>query len=126
MAAPSKLQRPVGDRVKTDARDAEHLARLALLGQITPVRVPGGADEAARDLVRAREDIRADLMRAKHRVSKLLLRHGLIHSTGKAWTHAHHIWLHHQHFENAALQAAYESSLEAAELTLDRRNRLDA
>jgi transposase len=53
VAAPSKLQRPPGDRVKTDARDAEHLARLALLGQITPVRVPGPTDEAARDLVRA-------------------------------------------------------------------------
>lgn len=73
VAAPSKLQRPPGDRVKTDARDAEHLARLALLGQITPVWVPGNADEAARDLVRAREDVRADLMRARHRISKLLL-----------------------------------------------------
>ena len=72
VAAPSKLQRPPGDRVKTDARDAEHLARLALLGQITPVRVPGPSQEAARDLVRAREDVRADLMRARHRVSKLL------------------------------------------------------
>jgi transposase len=52
VAAPSRLQRPSGDRVKTDARDAEHLARLALLGQITPVRVPGPSDEAARDLYR--------------------------------------------------------------------------
>lgn len=96
-AAPSKLQRPVGDRVKTDARDAEHLARLALPGQITPVGVPN-----------------------------LLLRHGLVYSAGKAWTEAHHIWLHRQHFENPALQAAYEASLETAELALDRRNRLDA
>jgi transposase len=78
VAAPSELQPPPGDRVKTDARDAEHLARLALLGQITPVRVPGHADEAARDLVRAREEVRADLMRARHRISKLLLRHGLV------------------------------------------------
>ena len=125
VAAPSKLQRPSGDRVKTDARDAEHLARLALLGQISPVRVPGRAHEAARDLVRAREDVRADLMRARHRVSKLLLRHGLVYSGGQAWTDAHHTWLHRQHFDNPALQAAYEASLETAELTLDRRNRLD-
>jgi hypothetical protein len=68
VAAPSELQWPSGDRVKTDARDAEHLARLALLGQIVPVRVPSPTDEAARDLVRAREDVRADLMRARHRV----------------------------------------------------------
>ena len=126
VAAPSKLQRPSGDRIKTDVRDAEHLARLALLGQVSPVRVPGRADEAARDLVRAREDVRADLMRARHRVSKLLLRHGLIYSGGQAWTDAHHTWLHRQHFDNPALQAAYEASLETAELTLDRRNRLDA
>jgi hypothetical protein len=57
-------------------RDAEHLARSALLGQIVPVRVPSPTDEAARDLVRAREDVRADLMRARRRISKLLLRHG--------------------------------------------------
>lgn len=96
VAAPSKLQRPSGDRVKTDARDAEHLARLTLLGQITPVRVPAPSQEAAQDLVRAREDVRADLMRARNRLSKLLLRHGLVSSGGDAWTDAHHTWLHRQ------------------------------
>ena len=55
VAAPSKLQRPAGDRVKTDARDAAHLARLLHLGQIVEVTVPGAGQEAARDLVRARE-----------------------------------------------------------------------
>src|SRR6476469_8503473 len=74
VAAPSKLQRPSGDRVKTDRNDALHLARLLKLDQITEVVVPEPAQEAARDLVRAREDIRGDLMRARHRVSKLLLR----------------------------------------------------
>ena len=71
VAAPSKI-RPAADRVKTDRRDAERLARLLRLGEITPVRVPGPAEEAARDLVRAREDARGDLMRARHRLSKLL------------------------------------------------------
>jgi transposase len=64
VAAPSKLQRPSGDRVKTDAKDALHLARLLRLGEITPVAVPSLEQEAARDLVRAREDCRGDLMRA--------------------------------------------------------------
>ena len=63
VAAPSKLQRPAGDRVKTDARDARHLARLLQLDEIVPVSVPSVTQEAARDLVRAREDIRGDLMR---------------------------------------------------------------
>ncbi|MGO9067393.1 IS110 family transposase, partial [Mycobacterium sp.] len=62
VAAPSKLQRPSGDRVKTDARDAAHLARLLHLGQIVEVTIPSVAQEAARDLVRAREDCRGDLM----------------------------------------------------------------
>lgn len=61
-----------------------------------PVRVPVPSQEAAQDLVRAREDVRADLMRARNRLSKLLLRHGLVSSGGDAWTGAHHTWLHRQ------------------------------
>src|SRR3954470_20871401 len=75
VAAPSKLQRPSGDRVKTDQRDALHLARLLRLDEVTSVTVPSVGQEAARDLVRAREDARGDLMRARHRLSKLLPRH---------------------------------------------------
>jgi transposase len=89
VAAPSKLQRPAGDRIKTDKKDALHLARLLRLGEITPVAVPTVAQEAARDLVRAREDARGDLMRARHRLSKLLLRHGIVYSGGRAWTGKH-------------------------------------
>ncbi|KMO71293.1 Transposase [Mycolicibacterium obuense] len=66
VAAPSKLIRPSGDRVKTDARDAAHLTRLLRLGEITAVVVPDAELEAVRDLVRAREDARADLMRVRH------------------------------------------------------------
>src|SRR3954467_14243387 len=86
VAALSKLIRPAGDRVKTDARDAAHLARLLHLGQITAVTIPSASQEAARDLVRARDDCRGDLMTARHRVSKLLLRQGIVYSGGKAWT----------------------------------------
>jgi transposase len=86
VAAPSKLQRPSGDRVKTDARDAVHLARLLRLDEIAAVSVPSADQEAARDLVRAREDCRGDLMRARHRLSKLLLRHGIVYDDGAAWT----------------------------------------
>ena len=89
VAAPSKLLRPSGDRVKTDARDAAHLARLLHLGQIVAVTIPSASQEAARDLVRAREDCRGDLMSARHRVSKLLLRQGIIYSGGKTWTGKH-------------------------------------
>src|SRR5688572_9514109 len=86
VVAPSKLERPPGDRVKTDKRDAARLARLLHIGELPEVRVPGQAEEAARDLVRAREDTRTDLMRARHRCSKLLLRHGIVYWQGRAWT----------------------------------------
>jgi transposase len=69
VAAPSKIPRASGERVKTDRRDAERLARLLRLGELVSVRVPDPLEEAARDLVRAREDARADLMRARHRLS---------------------------------------------------------
>jgi transposase len=81
VAAPSKLIRPPGDRVKTDARDARHLARLLHLGEIVEVTVPTVAQNAARDLVRAREDCR-DLLAVRHRLSKLLLRLGIVYSPG--------------------------------------------
>ena len=125
VAAPSKMQRPSGDRVKTDARDALLLARLLRLGEIVEVAVPSLAQEAARDLVRAREDVRGDLMRSRHRTSKLLLRQGIVWSGGTAWTVAHHDWLRRQHFDSPALAVAYDSALETVLLTADRRDRLD-
>src|SRR5450432_3707817 len=93
VAAPSKIPRASGDRVKTDRRDAEHLARLLLAGKLHPVRVPGHEEEALRDLVRAREAVRVDLMRCRHRLSTLLLRHGIRFDDGRAWTERHRQWL---------------------------------
>src|SRR5215210_5248743 len=94
VCAPGKIPRAAGDRVKTDRRDAEHLVRLLWAGKLHPVRVPGVEEEALRDLVRAREDVRVDLMRARHRLSKLLLRHDVrFDGTARAWTLAHRDWL---------------------------------
>jgi len=126
VAAPSKLNRPAGERVKTDARDALLLARLLRNDDITAVRVPSVTEEAARDLVRAREDVRGDLMRARHRVSKLLLRHGHVYYGGQAWSAKHHAWLHRIRFDLSGTQASYEADLEAVEFAVARRNRLDA
>ena len=126
VAAPSKLQRPAGDRVKTDARDAVHLARLLRLDEVTAVVVPSVEQEAARDLVRAREDCRGDLMRARHRLSKLLLRHGIVYSGGKAWTGVHDVWLRQQRFDAPAVQFAFESDYDTVLATSARRDRLDA
>jgi transposase len=125
IAAPSKLQRPSGDRVKTDARDAMHLAKLLRLDEIVSVSVPSVEQEAARDLVRAREDARGDLMRARHRVSKLLLRQGIVYYGGKAWTGIHLAWLRAQHFDAPGLQFAFDAEHEAVLQAEARRDRLD-
>ena len=126
VAAPSKLQRPAGDRVKTDARDAVYLARLLRLDEITPVSVPSLEQETARDLVRAREDSRGDLMRARHRLSKLLLRHGLVYSGGKAWTVRHDAWLRAQRLDTPTAQLTLESDYDTVLTVTARRARLDA
>src|SRR5438477_4601155 len=121
VAAPSKI-RPAAGRVKTDRRDAERLARLLRLGEITSVRVPGPEEEAARDLVRAREDARGDLMRARHRLSKLLLRHGAVYDA-TAWTRAHDAWLRKQRFQSGPLAIVFD---ECYGRMLDARTRRDA
>jgi transposase len=129
VAAPSKLQRPAGDRVKTDARDAVHLARLLRLDEITPVAVPTLDQEAARDLVRAREDCRGDLMRARHRLSKLLLRHGIVYSGGQAWTGKHDQWLRQEALPGLSLaptRLAFDADYEHVRTVRARRDRLDA
>ncbi|WP_237141510.1 IS110 family transposase [Serinicoccus hydrothermalis] len=129
VAAPSKVQRPSGDRVKTDAKDAVHLARLLRMDEITPVAVPSVDQEAARDLVRAREDARGDLMRTRHRLSKLLLRHGIVYSGGAAWTGRHDAWLRTSalpQLTSAATRLTFDSDYEAVRGTLARRDRLDA
>lgn len=98
VAAPSKLQRPSGSRVKTDAIDAEHFSRLLRLDAFTAVTVLDEFTEAARDLARAREDCCSDLMRARHRLSKLLLSHGIIYSGAQTWVSAHGAWLRRQRY----------------------------
>lgn len=124
IAAPSKIPRAPGQRVKNDRSDAERLARLLRAGDLTPVAVPSPADEGARDLVRAREDARADLMRARHRLSKMLLRYGHLYD-GRAWTGAHDAWLRRQRLADPSAQAAlgdyYDTMLQARL----RRDRLD-
>jgi transposase len=124
VAAPSKIPRASAERVKTDRRDAERLARLLRLGELVAVRVPDPLEEAARDLVRARADVRVDLMRARHRLSKLLLRHGLVYDAS-AWTLAHDRWLHRQRFESRPLELAFEECYGAMLQAKVRRDGLD-
>lgn len=127
VCAPGLIPRVPAERVKTDARDADRLARLLAAGELVGVRVPSPAEEQLRDLVRAREDLRADLMRARHRLSKLLLRRGLRYPGPRgAWTQAHLAWIGALRPDDAptrAVLADYRSGLEAL---LQRRTVLEA
>jgi transposase len=125
VAAPSKIPRAAGDRVKTDRRDAELLARLLLAGKLHAVRVPGDEEEALRDLVRARDQVRMDLMRCRHRVSKLLLRHGIRFDDGQAWTERHRRWLAGVGLPWPAAQATLLDARGAIDALVHRRERLE-
>ena len=125
VVAPSKLERPPGDRIKTDRRDARRLARLLHIGEVTGIRIPTVDEEDARDLVRARDDTRVDLMRARHRLSKLLLRHGIVYCGGRAWTGVHERWLRSQRFELPGTRAAFDEAFDAVLTVTARRDRLD-
>src|ERR1019366_2734090 len=92
---------------------------------VTPVAVPTITQEAARDLVRSREDCRGDLMRARHRLSKLLLRQGIVYGDGNAWTDRHDAWLRRQRFDTTATRLAFESDHDAVLTVSARRDRLD-
>lgn len=129
VAAPSKIIRPAGDRVKTDARDALLLARLLRMDELVAVRVPTVVEEAARDLVRARDDARTDLLGARHRLSKLLLRRGIVYED-RAWTGGHDAWLRRVRREGlddagAGTLAAFDAGYDTVAQILARRDRLD-
>jgi transposase len=103
VVAPSLIPVRPGDRIKTDQRDAIKLARLLRSGDLVSVWVPDEAHEALRDLVRARDDAKADQLRAKHRLSKFLLRRAIAPPVGvRAWSRAHDAWLDRLTFEHAA------------------------
>lgn len=109
VCAPGLIPRGATDRVKTDRRDAERLVRLLAAGELHRVAVPTVQEEALRDLVRAREDLRGDLMRARHRLAKLLLRHEVCFDGPQAnWTQAHLGWLAAVQLPQPASHRAFE------------------
>jgi transposase len=116
VVAPSLIPRKPGDRVKTNRRDARKLAELFRAGLLTEVHPPTPEDEAMRDLCRAREDAHQDLVRSRHRLSKLLLRRGWTWTGGKkAWSQGHRLWLRSLRFEHTADQVVFDDYLLAIE-----------
>jgi transposase len=127
VCAPGHVVRSAVDRVKTDKRDAIRLARLLLAGELHLVRVPEPAEEQLRDLVRAREDLRTDLMRCRARIAKFLLRRELYYPLpGNTWTKRHRNWLRGLRFDDRASELAFADALHAHDSMLARRDQLEA
>jgi transposase len=127
VCAPGRTERRPGDRVKTDKRDAARLARLLAAGELAIVTVPSVEREQLRDLVRCREDIRADLMRARHRLGKFLLRREIYYEgPGQAWTRRHRTWLASLRFADLASQLTIADYLHAHDVLVARRDRVEA
>ncbi len=126
IAAPGKIERPAQDKVKGDQRAAERLVRLLMINALRPVRVPSCEEEAVRDLVRAREDIRGELMRARHRLGKLLLRRDVRYDgTGDNWTWRHRQWLSKVQLAERGAQTTFLDYLGAIDALVIRRDTLE-
>jgi len=127
VVAPSLIPKRAGDKVKTDRRDALKLARLLRSGDLTPVWVPDEAHEALRSLVRARADAKADQLRAKHRLSKFLLRQGCWPATGvRAWSQRYFVWLRQLEFAHLPDRVVCADYLAEVTAAGERIKRLEA
>lgn len=127
VVAPSLVPVKPGERIKTDRRDAAKLARLLRSGDLTPVWVPDEAAEALRDLVRARDDAKADQLRARHRLSKFLLRRGVFPPAGvAAWSRAHDAWIEGLTMREPADQVVLNDYRDVALAAAERVKKLEA
>ncbi|HYZ39001.1 MAG TPA: IS110 family transposase [Stellaceae bacterium] len=125
VVAPSMIPRKPGERVKTNRRDAQTLARMHRAGELSAVWVPDDTHEAVRELVRTRAAAVEDYRRKRQQVGSFLLRHGRIFDRRATWKGQHLRWLHSQNFVHPAQRLAYQEMLNAARAAVERINRLD-
>lgn len=125
VVAPSLIPKKAGDRVKTDRRDSLSLARLHRAGELTAVWVPDGAQEALRDLTRAREDMKHLQKQAKQRLLAFLLRHGKRYDGKGKWTQAHHRWMEGVKFDQATQQIVFQEYIDTVGALSKRLEALD-
>jgi len=126
VVAPALIPRKSGDRVKTDRRDSETLARLHRAGELTSVYVPDAEDEALRDLIRAREDAQKAQRKAKQQLGAFLLRHHCVYSGKSKWTQAHFNWLADITMPHPAQQITLQEYIDTVKSCGERVNRITA
>lgn len=125
VVAPSLIPKKAGDRVKTDRRDSLMLARLHRAGELTAVWVPDGAQEALRDLTRAREDMKHLQRQAKQRLLAFLLRHGKRYDGKSNWTLAHYRWMEEVKFNHPVQQIVFQEYIDTVKAMTKRVEALD-
>lgn len=125
VVAPSLTPRGKGDKVKTDRRDAEKLARLHRAGELSAVHVPDPDDEAVRDLCRARTDAVGDMRRSRSQLRAFLLRNGHRAGTQSKWGESHKTSLRKLTLRHPAMAVVLEEYIEAVEAALARIARLE-
>lgn len=124
VVAPSLIPKKASDRVKTNRRDSDQLARLFRAGELTGIYVPDAADEAVRDLVRCREAARIEQLKARQRLKGFLLRHGFRYAGKSSWTEAHRRYLATLAMPFAAQRIAFQEYIEAITVAGERLTRL--
>jgi len=125
VVAPSLIPRKAGDRIKTDRRDSQALARLLRAGELTAVWVPDEAQEALRDLTRGREDLKHLERQAKQRLQAFLLRHGRVYEPEKKWTRMHFHWLENVKFDRPVQQVVFQDYLDTLQMLTRRVQALE-
>ena len=125
VVAPSMIPIKPGERVKTDRRDARKIAVYLRNGELTEVHPPTPEEEAVRDLTRAREDIKQDQQRARHRLTKMLDRYGIRYTGGNHWTIRHREWLNRIRFGEGIAQQVFEGYLLTVEQADERLSRIE-
>ncbi len=123
--APSLIPKKAGDRVKNDRRDAIKIARMFRAGELTTIRVPTEKEEAARDLLRCREDLMQDLQRERQRLLKFLLRQGIVWRETMNWTDKHWKWLRQLRFDDVLSQRGFDEYLALVDTRVGRLKDLD-
>lgn len=123
--APSLIPHKPGDRIKTNRRDAEKLARLFRAGELTEIWTPNTAHEAMRDLIRAREAAVKDRTRKRQEIRSFLLRHGKIFPGMKAWGTKYFKWMHELSFAYSGQQAVLQELIMAESQCRERVLRLE-
>lgn len=126
VAAPSLTPRKPGERIKTNRRDARKLAELHRAGMLTLITVPDRRQESVRDLLRARGDVRKNVLSARHRLSKFLLRQGRRYRDGSTWKAGHWSWIRAQEMPEPYDQTVLDHYIEALEALQEQLKTLDA